>query len=98
MGLLLQEKVGSATATSYVYGPGDLPLEQITPTGTVYYYHHDQLGSTRAITNSAGAAKATYTYDPYGNVTACTGARGTVPWSTNSTGTSTVTYPCTDSI
>src|SRR5207248_3020747 len=95
MGLLLQEKVGAATATSYVYEPGDLPLEQITPTGTVYYYHHDQLGSTRAITNSAGAAKATYSYDPYGNVTACTGAKVTVAGSNICTGTITVTNPLT---
>lgn len=95
MGLLLQEKVGSATATSYVYGPGGLPLEQITPTGTLYYYHHDQLGSTRAIMNSAGASKATYTYDPYGNVTACTGARVTVAGSNICTGTITVTNPLT---
>jgi RHS repeat-associated protein len=78
-----------------VYGPEGLPLEQITPTGTVYYYHHDQLGSTRAITNSAGAAKATYTYDPYGNVTACTGARVTVAGSNICTGTITVTNPLT---
>jgi RHS repeat-associated protein len=54
-------------STSYVYDPNGLPLEQILPTGTVRYYHHDQLGSTRAITDSTGAILATYSYDPYGN-------------------------------
>ena len=63
--------------SDYLYGPGGLPLEQVTGS-TVLWYHHDQLGSTRALTNSAGASVATYTYDPYGNVTACTGAMVTV--------------------
>jgi RHS repeat-associated protein len=70
--LLLQERAGTST-TSYLYGPGGLPLEQITPTGTAYWYHHDQLGSTRALTDSTGTPQATYTYDPYGNLTTSTG-------------------------
>jgi RHS repeat-associated protein len=70
--LLLQEKVGTI-ATSYIYGPEGLPLEQITSTGTAYWYHHDQLGSTRALTDSSGTRQATYTYDSYGNLTALTG-------------------------
>jgi len=59
--------------TRYIYGPGTLPLETIDASGQVLYYHHDQLGSTRLLTNSSGAAAATYTYDAYGNVTASTG-------------------------
>ena len=62
--LLLQDG-----ATSYVTGLGGLPLEQITSSGTTSYYHQDRLGSTRAITNSAGTVVATYTYDAYGNLT-----------------------------
>ena len=58
--------------TAYVYGPDGLPLEQLTASGTVYY-HHDQLGSTRALTNGSGTVVASYTYDPYGNLTASTG-------------------------
>jgi RHS repeat-associated protein len=54
--------------TDYVTGPGGLPLEQVTVAGTVLYYHHDQLGSTRALTDQAGRVVATYAYDPYGNV------------------------------
>jgi RHS repeat-associated protein len=59
--------------TNYVYGPGGVPLEQVSGS-TVYYFHHDQLGSTRVLTNSAGATVATYTYDPYGKLTASTGS------------------------
>jgi RHS repeat-associated protein len=59
-------------SANYVYGPGGLPLEQIAATG-VNWYHHDQLGSTRVITDSTGAVVATYAYDPYGNSTSSTG-------------------------
>jgi len=55
--------------TSYVTGRGGLPLEQISPSGAVLFYHEDQLGSTRALTDSGGNVVATYTYDPYGNLT-----------------------------
>lgn len=57
----------------YVYGPGGLPLEQIKGT-TVLYYVHDQLGSTRILTNSSGSVAATYTYDPYGTLEGSTGS------------------------
>ena len=53
--------------TSYIYRPGDLPLEQIQSNGNVHYYHHDQLGSTRALTDQSGKPTDTYNYDPYGN-------------------------------
>jgi len=59
--------------TSYVYGPAGLPLEQISSSGTVLWYHHDQLGSTRAMTDASGSVVATYTYDAYGNVSSSTG-------------------------
>jgi RHS repeat-associated protein len=70
--LLLQEN-----ATSYIYGPGGMVLEQIQDsgtTGTPYYYHADQLGSIRALTDQAGAVVATYAYDAYGSTTASTGS------------------------
>ncbi len=43
--------------TSYVYGPGGLPLEQVTSTYTLYY-HHDQLGSNRVLTDATTAGCA----------------------------------------
>ena len=54
-------------STSYVTDDSGLPIEQIAG-AAVYYYHHDQLGSTRALTTSAGSMAAMYTYDAYGNV------------------------------
>jgi RHS repeat-associated protein len=50
---------------NYVYGPGGLPIEQITLGGTEYFFH-DALGSTRALLGASGAVAATYSYDAYG--------------------------------
>jgi hypothetical protein len=36
------------------------------PTGCVYHYLHDVLGSVVGLTNSSGALVERYTYDPYG--------------------------------
>jgi RHS repeat-associated protein len=60
-------------STSSVTGAGGLPLEQISGS-TVYYFHSDQLGSTRALTDSAGTVQQTYDYDPYGNALAGAGS------------------------
>lgn len=60
--------------TSYVTGPGGLPLEQVSSGGSVLYYHQDELGSTRALTDQSGAVQATYAYDAYGQVTSTTGS------------------------
>jgi RHS repeat-associated protein len=64
--------IGDGT-TSYVSGPGGLPLEQINGS-TVLYYQQDQLGSTRAITDSTGAVAESYTYDAYGNISSQSGS------------------------
>jgi RHS repeat-associated protein len=47
-------------------------LEQVIGTN-VYYFHHDQLGSTRVLTDTSGATAATFSHDAYGNLTASTG-------------------------
>ncbi len=67
----------SDTTNSYIYGPGGLPVEQINnSTGTVHYIHHDQQGSTRLITGSAGTVEGKCTYGAYGTPT-CEGAATT---------------------
>jgi RHS repeat-associated protein len=58
--------------TAYVYGPGGQPLEQVNG-ATVLWFHRDQLGSTRLVTNSTGVTQATYTYDPHGGLASSTG-------------------------
>lgn len=61
-------------ANSYLYGPEGVPIEQVTATGQAHYYHHDQLGSTRALTDQDGQPVATYSYTPYGALKASTGS------------------------
>jgi RHS repeat-associated protein len=70
-GLPLLLKDGS---TNYLYGPNGVPIEQITTSGTVTYYHQDQLGSTRVLTDSAGNVSATFSYDAYGKASGFTGS------------------------
>jgi RHS repeat-associated protein len=67
----------SDETNSYIYGPGAIPVEQInTSTGTVTYLHHDQQGSTRLLTKSAGTVEGKCTYGAYGAPT-CEGAATT---------------------
>jgi RHS repeat-associated protein len=63
---------------NYIYGPENLPIEQINDsTGTVTYLHHDQQGSTRLLTGSTGKVEGSYTYGPYGETTGHTGTATT---------------------
>jgi RHS repeat-associated protein len=58
---------------SYIYDPLGSPLEQVSSTGMAFFYLHDQLGSTRLVSNSSGAVQLAYTYDAYGNLLGKTG-------------------------
>jgi RHS repeat-associated protein len=61
---------------SYIYGPDDLPIEQINSAEKVLYLHHDQAGSTRLITGSTGTVEGKCTYSAYGTPT-CEGTATT---------------------
>jgi RHS repeat-associated protein len=62
---------------SYIYGPGGVPVEQVSGSGTALYLHHDQQGSTRLLTGSSGKSEAAATYDAYGSKTGSTGTATT---------------------
>jgi RHS repeat-associated protein len=64
---------------SYVYGPGNLPIEQIPAKGETLYLHHDQQGSTRLLTNGKGETETSYTYNPYGTLNATNKGAATTP-------------------
>jgi|GEM_PF-1014687 len=63
-------------STDYVYGPGGLVIEQ-TGSGGVSYLVHDQLGSTVALTSSAGAVSGGYSYSTTGKTLSHTGTSQT---------------------
>jgi RHS repeat-associated protein len=62
---------------NYIYGPENLPIEQIPETGETLYLHHDQQGSTRLLTNTKGKTETEYTYNPYGTINASKGTATT---------------------
>jgi RHS repeat-associated protein len=64
-------------SVNYIYDDSGTPVEQIDSAGTPLYYQHDQLGSTRLLTDQSGNTAATYTYDAYGNLTSHTGSADT---------------------
>ena len=64
-------------ANSYIYGPGDLPIEQVSASGTKYFFHQDQLGSTRALSDAFGRAAGSFSYNAYGHPTSSTGPAST---------------------
>jgi len=66
----------AAGKTDYLTGPDGLPVEQITGK-TALWYQHDQLGSTRLLTDTSGTVKASYDYGPYGATTASSGTAST---------------------
>src|SRR5207245_11811711 len=70
-GLPLALKDGS---TNHLSGPRGLPIERVDASGNATFFHHDHLGSTRLLTDTAGTTAATATYDAYGNQTASSGS------------------------
>lgn len=64
--------------TSYIYGPGGRPVEHIDAGGKARFYHRDQIGSTRLLTDATGAIVATANYDAYGQRSATTGEQITL--------------------
>jgi RHS repeat-associated protein len=84
--LLLAETINAPGTTNdrvirYVYDPQGLVLADVTtPAGgpdTLRWFHHDQLGSTRALTDTAGTTLATFTYTPFGDLEQSTGTATT---------------------
>ncbi len=63
----------SDETNSYIHGPGGVPVEQVSSGGTVTYLHHDQQGSIRLLTGSAGTTTGSITFDAYGKKIESTG-------------------------
>ncbi|MGH3428277.1 MAG: RHS repeat domain-containing protein, partial [Terriglobales bacterium] len=66
---LALEAQGGTSLRDYEYGNELLSMQS---GGATYYFHHDALESTAAVTNGSGSTEWTYTYDPYGNARATT--------------------------
>ena len=63
---VLEERDGDGNLlVRYVYGHD---LISQTRGNVTSYYHYDGLGSTRALSSSAGIVTDSYTYDAFGNL------------------------------
>ncbi|HEX8918427.1 MAG TPA: hypothetical protein VF898_07985 [Chloroflexota bacterium] len=62
-----------SSGSSYFTSLPDGTVISETVSGSTYYYLSDGAGSVAALTDSGGAVKNTYAYDPLGNVTSSTG-------------------------
>ena len=63
---------------SFIYGPGDVPIEQVNnSSGVVSYLHRDQEDSTRLLTGEKGEVTGAYSYSAYGEATGHTGSATT---------------------
>jgi RHS repeat-associated protein len=62
--MLASEWQGSTVLRDYLYGDR---LISMNSGGAAYYFHHDALDTTTALTKSTAAVEWTYTYDPNGN-------------------------------
>ena len=70
-GKLLREVYGNNTLDFFYDATGN--AYALKYNGTVYYYITNLQGDVMQIVNADGAAVATYSYDPYGNVLTATG-------------------------
>jgi RHS repeat-associated protein len=59
-------ETGPDGSIAYAYGNS---LVSVTSSGFQYYHQFDGLGSTTNLTDSTGAQKANYAYDPWGKLT-----------------------------
>ncbi|MBI5641509.1 MAG: hypothetical protein HZA17_13900 [Nitrospirae bacterium] len=67
---IVQEMENNAVTVNYLRTMNiDEPLARLEANGTVRYYQTDALGSIIALTDTNGAVRTTYAYDPFGNTT-----------------------------
>jgi RHS repeat-associated protein len=66
--ILEYEASGGGEEASFIYGPENLPIEEVFGSNAIYL-HHDQRGSTRLVTYwEEGEVVGWKTYGPYGNL------------------------------
>jgi len=66
-------ETNDANTVQAVYTYGNDLISMDSADANSYYYHYDGLGSTRQLTDSAGAVIVSYMYDGFGNLIASSG-------------------------
>jgi len=66
---VIEESAGG-TSVYYIREPGGELIAGVHPTQGIRYYHFDELGSTRLLTDANGTVTDRYAYDAYGSLLA----------------------------
>jgi RHS repeat-associated protein len=74
---VLEESTSGSTAY-YIREPGGSLIARVHPTEGIRYYHFDELGSTRLLTDGSGNVTDKYAYDAYGSLLAHDRSAGSV--------------------
>jgi YD repeat-containing protein len=68
--MIFQETAAGQAPTSYLFTPdGSAPIFRTDSAGQSTWYHHDPLGSVRAVSDGAGTIQNSYAYDAFGVTT-----------------------------
>ncbi|MGB9619695.1 MAG: RHS repeat domain-containing protein [Armatimonadota bacterium] len=65
---MIEESVEGGATIYYIREPGGFLIARLHPTDGVRYYHFDELGSTRLLTDADGDITDRYAYDAYGSL------------------------------
>jgi len=73
---IVAEQQGTSVYRYYVYTPSGQLLYSIDPQNgnAAAFYHHDQIGSTLALSNGSGTVTDRYAYSPFGKLLGHTGS------------------------
>jgi len=63
---VMAESEEAGTTTYYIREPGGELIARMHSTEGIRYYHFDELGSTRLLTDASGTVTDRYAYDAYG--------------------------------
>jgi RHS repeat-associated protein len=74
---VIEESTSGSTAY-YIREPGGSLIARVHPTEGIRYYHFDELGSTRLLTDGSGNVTDKYAYDAYGSLLAHDRSAGSV--------------------
>lgn len=77
--LIEEQNAADATVATYVYSKAADGRVQMQRGGLDYYYHTDDLGSTRALTDNTGVVVERYDYEDYGAPTIVSSGAVTQP-------------------
>ncbi len=69
----LPTAASQGSSVAFVYTPAGELLYRVSESGDAWFYHFDEMGNTRLLTDMAGVVVGAWSYDPYGRTIASWG-------------------------